>query len=328
MIKNEPWRQAADRVRNWNRWGPEDQLGTLNFITPEIVAGSARLVKHGRVIPLGIPLDAYGPAEGGYRRNPLHAMTMLGTSAETADWLTGWGGQLEARTIDELKAGPARFHDDMVVLHLQAGTQWDALAHMYYDGQLYNGYSATSVTSLGATRNSIDQVARVGHVVGRGILLDVARHRNVPYLQPGKLIQSDELDVVADAQGVSVRRGDVLLVRTGWWANFLEHRDGRRWRSGWPGLSWHCIDWLHTNEISAIACDNLAVESSAREEGVANLFHILALRDMGLMLGEIWDLERLSADCAEDGTYEFQLIAQPLNISGAVGSPVHPIAIK
>jgi len=121
----------------------------------------------------------------------------------------------------------------------------------------------------------------------------------------------------------------VVLVRTGWWQRFVETRDGAGFLSGSPGLSWRCAEWLHEKKAAAVAVDNVAVEVSPAEiEGTTLLFHMLALREMGMMLGEIWDLEALGADCAQDHVYEFMLVAQPLLLPGAVGSPVAPLAIK
>jgi kynurenine formamidase len=324
------WRSVAERVRNWGKWGAEDQLGTLNYVTPEVVRRAAGLVKQGKTIPLGAAFNGDGPQGAhGFRRNPIHIMSVDGGDEGSAKHLAGWGGSTEAQMSYLYTAGPMRFNDDFIILPLQAGTQWDSLAHVYYDGQLYNGYPASAVTSFGATRNGIDKIAERGAFVGRGVLLDVAQQRGVPYLAPNTPVTPEDLDAVAKAEGVEVQPGDVLIVRTGWWANFLETRDGEAWTHGSPGLSWRCAEWLHERRVAAVACDNIAVEVSPTEvEGVILVFHLLTIRDMGMMLGEMWDLEALGRDCAEDGVYEFQLVAQPLNVTGAVGSPLNPIAIK
>jgi kynurenine formamidase len=221
-----------------------------------------------------------------------------------------------------------RFNDDYIMMPLQAGTQWDALSHVYYDGQMYNGVPAAAVNSFGATKNSIDKVDRKG-IVSKGVLLDVAHHRGVPHLPPNTSISPEELDEVAKAEKVTVESGDIVLVRTGWWTTFLENRDGEAWTAGSPGVSWRVAEWLHRHEAAAIACDNIAVEVSGAEvDGVMLAFHLLCIRDMGLMLGEMWDLEALSRDCAADGVYEFQLAAPPIRVTGAVGSPINPLALK
>jgi kynurenine formamidase len=164
-------------------------------------------------------------------------------------------------------------------------------------------------------------------VVGRGVLLDVARFRGTEFIGPGAPISPEELVKVAAREQVTFRRGDILLVRTGWWPTFAASRTVPLPSSG---LSWRCAEWLFGIEAAAVATDNVAVESIADAEvdGMFLPLHCLCLRDMGLILGELCNLEDLSAHCASDGTYEFQLIAPPLLITGGVGSPVNPIALK
>ncbi|MEV0251769.1 cyclase family protein [Nocardia sp. NPDC050712] len=325
----EAWREVAEKVRNWGRWGAADQLGTLNLITPARLAAAAGCARQGRAIALGIPFDAYGPqGASGFRRNPIHLMAVDGGDANFAELLGGWGGRSEAQVAAMYANGPMRFNDDYIMMPLQAATQWDALSHIYYDGLLYNGIPAAAVTSFGATKLGIEQVAERGGVVGRGVLLDVARHRNVARLEASSVITPRELQAVADAQGVDFAGGDIVLVRTGWWTSFLENRKHSEWFAGSPGLSWRCAEWLHENEIAAVAVDNPAVEVLIPEDGVLMPLHMLALRDMGMPLGEIWDLEALGRDCAEDSVYEFLLCAPALRIPGAVGTPISPVAIK
>lgn len=319
-------RAAAGKVSNWGRWGAEDELGTLNHITPAAIARAATLVRKGRVFSLSVPFDAMGPqGANGFRRNPIHLMSLDGGDRDMAERLGGGGGEAE-RQISELWRGPMRFNDDYIMMPLQAATQWDALAHVYYEDRLYNDQPADTVTSFGASRNGIDKVAAQGMVVGRGVLLDVAAHRGVSHLEPGAVIGPDELAATAAAQGVEVGAGDIVIVRTGWWQHF---RSSGGSGAGGPGVGWRCAEWLHEHEVAAIASDNLALETSTKEfDGVTLPFHMLALRDMGMLLGEMWDLEALARDCADDGVYELMLVAQPLLITGAVGSPLNPLAIK
>jgi kynurenine formamidase len=325
----EELRAAARVVSNWGRWGADDELGTLNHITPQQVARAATLVRKGVSFSLSIPFDAYGPQGAhGFRRNPIHVMSVDGGDHDLGPRLEGYGGPTE-RLLEELWMGPMRFNDDYVIMPLQAATQWDALAHVYYEDKLYNGYDASTVTSFGASRDGIDRVAAKGMVVGRGVLLDVARHAGVDHLAPGAAIGPAELEATARDQGVEVEQGDILLVRTGWWQRFLQDRNGATWGPTAPGASWRCAEWLSDRKVAAFACDNIAVETSTKEfPGVTLPFHMLALRDMGMLLGEMWNLEELGRDCAEDGVYEFMLVAQPLLITGAVGSPLNPLAIK
>lgn len=329
MASLNDFRRVADEVRNWGRWGDADELGTLNLITPDKVAQAAGLVKHGKVFPLGVDLGSSGP-QGAFqfRHNPIHVMTVDGGDANSLArygpaWVTNpLAGELGSYFDDAL----LRFNDDMIVMPLQAATQWDALSHVYYEDRLYNGFPADSVTSLGAYHCGIDKVDSKG-ITSRGVLLDVVRHRGADtFLELGTPITPEELDDVARAQQVTVEPGDIVVVRTGWWTRFRQTGNGAEPGSG---LDWRCASWLHDHDVAAVAADNLMVENPV--SGVDGTFlpmHMLCLRDMGLMLGEYWDLGALAADCATDGVYEFQLVAPPLRVTGGVGSPVNPIAIK
>ncbi len=323
------WREVAARVRNWGKWGDSDQIGTLNYITPEKIIAASRLVKKGRSFPLCAPFDADGPWSGSFfRRNPIRTMIMHGGDEDIAQHLDGGGGSV-GEAVKAMYQGPMRFADDVIVMNLQSGTQWDALSHVWYESKMYNGFPAAAVTGLGAMRNGIEKVAEKGQVLTRGILLDVARRHNVKHLAPNTIVTPDELEATATAQGIKLEPGDVVIVRTGWWQHFVETRDGAGFLTGSPGLSWRCAEYLHDKKAAAVAVDNVAVEVSPPEiEGTTLLFHMLALREMGMMLGEMWDPEALGADCAQDHVYEFLLVAQPLLLPGAVGSPVAPLAIK
>ena len=321
--------RVARDVSNWGRWGSDDELGTLNFITADKVAQAAALVRHGRVFPLGVDFGSSGPqGEFGFRHNPIHVMTVDGGDANTlVRYGPAWARNPTAQQMGGYLAGnPFRFNDDMIIMPLQAASQWDALSHVYYDDKLYNGFAAGSVTSLGAFHCGIEKVDVKG-IVSRGVLLDLVRHRGADvFLEQGNPITPDELDDVVRAQGVTVGRGDIVLIRTGWWTRFMQ--TGNKTET-YSGLDWRCASWLHDHEISAVAADNLQVEDLVSSvEGVFLPLHLLCLRDMGMIFGEYWDLTALAADCAADGVYEFQLVAPPLRFVGAVGSPVNPIAIK
>jgi kynurenine formamidase len=309
MTTGEEVRSLGRTLSNWGRWGDDDELGTLNFITPDAVRRAATCVKRGDCFSLSLPLDEHGPARsGGIRANPVHEMTATGDgSTELGPMPLGAG-----------------FTDDTLHLHLQCASQWDSLAHVHYDGLLYNGFPATSVSRAGAVHNAITVSA--SSFVGRGVLLDVARHRRVSWLAPDDGIDAAELDAVVAAQGVEVRPGDILLVRTGLMQSW--HESGS-WDQFWrrqPGLVLETASWLHRHEIAAVAADNTAVERIGSDFAVP--LHMVALRDMGMCFGELWDLEELAEDCVADGVYEVLLAAPGLRVTGGVGSPVNPIAMK
>lgn len=299
----------ARRVSNWGRWGADDQKGTLNYVTPEVLRRAAACVKRGVVFSLGLPLDAAGPQLGtGPRVNPIHLM-----SATDA----GVGGDPEG----------FRFADDFIAMPLQCGTQWDALAHVFYGGKLYNGYPASEIGTAGAARNSIDRIA--AGVVSRGVLLDLPRARGVERLAAGEVVRPRDLDAAERAAGVRVESGDVLLLRTGHLSVFKVDGDRAAYMKTEPGLGIETIEWLHERRVAAVAADTMAVEVIPFEDPKLALpFHMLAIRDMGLTLGEMFDLDELAADCARDGVHEFFFTAPPLKVTGGVGSPVNPLAVK
>jgi kynurenine formamidase len=310
-------RDYIDRFSNWGRWGADDELGALNYVGPEQVVAAAQLVRQGKLISMTLPYDLAGPQVGGFRANPLNMMTATGT-----DYLSGAQDPLPAGW------GPARgfgFADDVIVMPNQAGSQWDSLAHIFFEGKMYNGHDAAAVTAKGARRNGI-QVMRE-KLIMRGVLLDVARQHGVEALDPGYAITAGDLDAAAAAQGVQVRTGDCVIVRTG----FLGARRGN-WGdySGGsaPGMSLHTAPWLAEHQVAAIATDTWGLEVRPNEIDLFQPLHVVALVHMGIPFGEIWDLEAIGADCAADGVYEFMLSAAALPITGACGSPLNAIAVK
>jgi kynurenine formamidase len=313
-------RALAERCSNWGRWGPDDELGTLNHITPGDRVAASRLVRSGRAFSLAIPLDEHGPQTGGFGRfNPIHLMIRDGNAAVTETVVRDFYGGRD-RWI--------RGTDDILILPLQAGTQWDALGHIVFDKRIYNGYPATEVGSKGALRNDIAKAR--DRVVGRGILLDVPRSQGRAWLDPGEAIHAADLDRCAAAQGVSVGRGDIVLVRTG---QIAQCRSDGAWGAyaggAAPGLALDAAPWIHDHEVAAVASDTWGLEVLPNEtEDVFQPLHIILIVHTGLLVGEIFDLEALAEDCATDGRYEFLFSAPPLPITGAVGSPVNPIAIK
>ncbi len=305
----------GERYSNWGRWGEDDQIGTLNFITPERIRDACALPRKGQVISCALPFDQNGPQTGvGGRHNPIH--TML---ADGGDALAG---------AQDFLPGGFNYADDTVTMPLQCGTQWDALAHVFYDGKMYNGRDIRLVTSRGALANSIDQI-RHG-VVGRGVLLDMPRLARSTWLEDGVSIQPDDLDRCAEAQGVTVESGDIVLVRTGMLTRCLEQKSWKGYCGGpAPGLSVHCARWLFEREIAAIATDTWGVEVRPNETlDCFQPLHMISLRNTGLLFGEIFQLDELARACAADGDFAFLFTAPPLPITGAVGSPINPLAIK
>lgn len=313
-------RELAVRCSNWGRWGPNDQLGTLNHILPSDVVAATRLVQSGRSFSLSIPLDEQGPQTGGFGRfNPIHLMIRDGNAAVTGTVVRDFYGGKD-RWI--------RGTDDMLILPLQSGTQWDALAHIVFDNRIYNGFDATIVGSKGALRNDIANAR--DRVVGRGVLLDLPRSQGRRWLDPGEPIHAADLEACAASQGVAVGRGDIVLIRTG---QVAQCRDAGSWGSyaggPAPGLALDAAPWIFERELAAVATDTWGMEVLPNETpDVFQPLHIILIVHTGLLVGEIFDLEELADDCARDGRYEFLFSGVPLPITGAVGSPVNPLAIK
>jgi kynurenine formamidase len=310
----------ADRYKNWGRWGDSDELGTLNFVTSEMRARAAAEVTAGKVFSLALPFDSSGPQRpGGQRFNPIHLMFRDG-----GDFLSGAYEDYFYGGVDK----HLRAADDMIIMPLQCGTQWDALAHIAHNGQIYNGYSSNEISSFGAKRNSI--MAMKDQLFGRGVLLDVARAKGERWLEPGTGISSSDLDAACETQGVVVGEGDFVFVRTGQVGSVKAEGAWGDYAGGpAPGLNLDSLEWLWRKKIAAIVTDTWGFEVRPNETPeVFQPLHIVAVVYMGLTIGEMFDLEELAEDCAVDGRYSFLFSGAPLTISGAVGSPVNPLAIK
>jgi kynurenine formamidase len=299
---------------NWGRFGDDDQIGTANLFTAQRVAAAAALVRTGKRFSLALPIGP--PTPGGYRAEPLHFYSFA-----AGDGVLGGG------------RGGSRFQvsDDYVVMALQASTQLDGFGHVGADATLYNGYWAGLVTAAGGARRlGVHKLAAQG-LVGRAVLLDVARHLGVEHLEAGFPIGPDELDGAAAAQGVGVEPGDVLLVRTGHlgWKMDLARGSAEATSRHEPGISTRAIPWLHDHDVAMIATDNAACSVVPAEAGDEFLtWHVAALRDLGLLVGELFDLDELAGDCAGDGVWEGLFVAAPMPIVGASGSPLNPLVIK
>ena len=220
---------ASERLKNWGRWGADDEAGTLNNISPQDIVNAARLIRKGKVFSLALNFDSNGPQNGlwGNRFNPIHTMLATGTDAVA--------GRQESIGI--------RYADDMVSMPLQCGTQWDALGHVFNGEKMWNGYDARLVDSNGAQKNGIEKVK--DKMVGRGVLLDVARYKGVDSLEDGYGIGTEELEKCAAAQGVEVRKGDFVIVRTGHMERCLKAGKWEGYAGGnAPGLRFETAEWI------------------------------------------------------------------------------------
>lgn len=318
-----PYPQAvldvAAQVRNWGRWGDDDQIGTLNYLTDDVVKAAASCIRTGRRFSLAYPLQTNGLQTGAIpgRINPLRTMVAINSC---------------------FSGDPTQFctSDDVVVMGLQAATHWDGLAHASYGGRIYGGRDAASITEAGASQCGIE---RIRSLTGRGVLLDVARLHGVAVLAPGHAITGDELTATAAAQGVEIRSGDIVLVRTGKMAlaragdlaGYLGSVDADTHLPQAPGIGLTCAPWFHRHEIAAVATDTITFEVMPWDPaapGAILPMHCLHLVEMGLSQGQNFDLEELGDDCADDGQWDFFLEASPQPFVGGLGSPVNPVAVR
>ncbi|MER5373815.1 cyclase family protein [Streptomyces sp. NPDC002132] len=301
------FQDIAKRVNNWGRWGDDDEIGTLNLITDEVVRAAAAEVRTGRRVPLALPLREDGVQTGMIpgRVNPLHTMVQINQEI--------------------FGPGSVACSDDAVTMGLQAATHWDALTHVSHSGKLYNGRPAGTITPHGGAEFSGIDKAR--HVVSRGVLLDVARARGVDRLAGGHAVTPEDLEAAEELAGTRVRAGDIVLVRTGQMRLYLAgDKHGYAYPS--PGLSLRTPEWFHARDVAAVADDTLTFEIFPPE--IDDLWlpvHALDLVEMGMLQGQNWNLEELSTACGEEGRHSFLLSAMPEPFVGGTGTPVAPVAI-
>lgn len=314
----EGFADIAARVRTWGRWGDDDERGMLNLVDDAAARRGAASVHSGQQVALGVALSEHGPQAGLIkgRDNPRHRMVSV-RSAPTGD--------------------PAVYamNDDAIDLGTQVATHWDALAHVSYCGVIYNGFAADTVTDAGASRCGID---RVGPLVTRGVLLDVARAHGVERLDGAHPIGPDDLDAALALAGVQLEPGDAVMLRTGQ-ARLLQAGDRVAYAFPSPGLTIDAVPWFHDRGIAAVATDTLTFEVFPRRDlgpdgehfGVADLVmpvHLLMLVEMGLLQGQNFDFEALAEACAADDRWTFLLSATPEPIAGGLGGPVAPVATR
>ena len=314
---------------NWGKWGEDDDTGAVRYLDQEQVLRAVGSVRKGRTFTLGIDVctnkgDPVAPGRIQPQRFMLRDK-----------------GHYEAGKITRLKCcGGGESSEDMVSLPLHGTTHFDALGHVWYDDKLYNGYDANS-TKGGLQRCSIRPVAEHG-VVGRAVLADLARHKQLPHLEAGYHISFEELRACLEQQGSQIEKRDILLIRTGWLNVFFAGRidefygddmdkPDRSFNLVEPGLTYEkeLVQWFYDMEIPALCTDTLGNEQTfSSTTGTHFPLHRALIRDQGMLFGEIMHLEELAEDCATDRRYDCMFVASPLKIFGGTGSPANPIAIK
>ncbi|MEX2556222.1 MAG: cyclase family protein [Actinomycetota bacterium] len=316
MAIPDDFRALAEKINNWGRWGDDDEIGTLNLITDEVVRRAAACVKTGKRFSLAIPMSEDGPMLGNIppgRKNPKqHRFELHDPFTKDPD--------------------SAHVNTNEYTLNLKSATHWSALGHVEYGGRLYNGHPTTSIDERGAHVLGID---KVGSIVTRGVLLDVARLKGVDSLAGGTVISPDDLDAASKVTGLAVEPGDAVLIRTGA-MRWLKEGDKESYAGIFQGIAGPGIAsaaWFRDHDVAAVAVDTSGFEVWPRESKdllkvLGHPLHLLCIVEMGLTLGQNFDLESLAEDCASDGVYEFLLTASPEPFGGGLGGPVNPVAIK
>ncbi|MFM9378871.1 cyclase family protein [Gordonia sp. VNK21] len=307
----------ADSPSNWGKWGPDDQVGSLNYLTAEQVLAGAALIRKGELFTLQRLIG-----------DPKGDPVWPGRSPATREVV------FDESSWDEGGDGPAfpgglHYADDKIDAFLQGSTQYDALGHVWYDGKIWNGYDAR--TTIGKLEQaSVEPIAERG-IAGRAVLLDMARYFGADALPARQTFDHTDLEKCAEAQGITIRPRDILIIRT----NHLElfFQQGEAFYDGFcePGLVYspELVEWFQRMEIPNLVTDTIANEvTHDPNNGVALVLHNALMRNLGVAFTEICDLEKLAADCAEDKTYEFFYVAAPLKINGASGAPVNPVVLK
>jgi kynurenine formamidase len=299
-----------DALSNWGRWGPEDQLGTLNLIGEAERRRAAALVREGLAVSCAWEIDTR-PAVDHVFGSPRRYMLSTGEGLGERDTPERWAGASEYLGL---------------VFHGYSVTHLDALSHYFWDGHMYNGRPASAVRSTsGATVHAM--AALPNGITTRGVLLDVARVRERRWLDPGEGVFPDDLEAAARRQGVRVEPGDAVLLRTGY---------GRRKRERGPDdtravgrAGWHvaCLPWLRERDVALIGCDTAQDVHPSGYPSMRSPVHAIGIVAMGLWLLDNCDLEELASTCERLGRFEFQLQLAPLRIAGGTGSPVNPIAL-
>jgi kynurenine formamidase len=287
----------------WGRWGADDERGALHFLTPAHVIAAARLVREGVSVTLSLPVNTIAAVD-----NPKpadHHMTAVGRAAALP---------------------PIHFLKDYIGAdyHYDGHTHIDALCHVGYDGLLYNAKPVDTVTTEGATVNSIE-VLRDG-LVGRGVLLDIPRHRGRPWLEPGESVWPDDLEQAEREQGVTVGEGDILLVRTGHVRRLAELGPWNTVEAK-AGLHPTAMRFVAERRVAALGSDGNNDTAPSTTDGVGFPVHVLAINALGIHLLDYLQLEDVRSKCDAAKRWEFLLVAAPLRVVEGTGSPLNPIAI-
>lgn len=307
-----------DAPTNWGKWGPDDEVGAANYLDAAQAMRGVSAVRQGKCFTLQIPVGHPGgdPIWPG-RSQPVHVNIL-----DKGDFACGKGPPAP---------GGAEFADDMILMYLQGSTQYDALGHAWIEDRLWNGYDART-TARKMEKADILPIAERG-IAGRGVLIDMARHRGKKVLGKGETFTHEDLLAAAERQGVALEKRDILLVRTGWIGSYYGYEDKSDFYADFiePGLTYspELVRWFQEMEIPNLVTDTIANEVTIDPATGALLpLHIALMRNLGILFTEMAALDALADDCARDGQWSFLYTAAPLKIVGGTGAPVNPVVLK
>ncbi len=306
LISAREFDRLFDSVCNWGRWGPDDERGTLNYITGDHIRRAAALVRSGRTVSLSLPINKVAGPDN--PSPPAHRMV---------------------HTYDPSDMSGQQFATDCLAVefHGDCHTHIDALCHVAYKGKIYNGKPLSSVTSEGAR---IQDITAFAHgVVGKGVLLDMPRLRGTRWIEVGEAIGPEEIVAAEEAQGVRLDEGDILVFRTGHHRRRLELGS---WDVGYDGegragLHVSAIPLLHERKVAAFFPDGDGETVPGNVEGVPYPIHALQITAMGMVCADSLQFEELVQVCESEGRWEFMVAASPLRLPGGTGTLFNPIAI-
>ena len=296
--------RLMEELSNWGRWGPNDQLGAANLITPAKRLDAVALAREGITVSLAHPLLTEEAAD--VSRPFGHRMLSLPDSASEPRFMGSVSDNYE------------------VAYHGYSHSHLDALCHIMHNGRMYNGVSQETITEDGCTNAAIDNLQ--GGIVTRGVLFDIPALKGVPYLEPGTPIYMEDLEAWEERAGVTVRPGDAVFIRTGRWARRAEVGEWSVAEQA-AGLHASTMPWVKARDVSFLGSDVAADVVPSQIEGVRLPVHLLTIVAMGVDLFDNQDLEALAETAAELNRWEFMLVAAPLAVRGGTGSPLNALAI-
>lgn len=295
-----------NRLKNWGRWGPDDERGTLNYITADKTATAARLVRTGQTVSMSLPINTMSGPDNPHPA--IHYMSLM---------------------HDVEGAGAIGFAMDFLGMdfHGDCHTHIDAPCHVSYKGKMYNGRPADSLLSTGATFG--DVATMVSGIAGRAVLLDIPRLKGVDWLEPGTFVTADDLRAAEIAQNIALEEGDIFVFRTGHHKRRLTLGawDPNETGEGRAGLDPYALELLQERRVAVFLPDGDGETVPGRIPGVTGEIHALQMVAMGMVCADSVQVEDVARICAAQGRWEFMVVLAPLFLRGGTGSPFNPIAI-